>query len=177
MLRGSASADRHVAHVPEDKALLVLNKFGDPLPPDLVVVPEGQNHFKGIQEDVRGPGRYFINPVEYHTELVDLVNIPAGDPHTWEWNAAGELKNPDSAPKVGLVTIKQGKNAPASEEIVPAGYKGIQAEVLTPGVYKINPQLESVTLVPATVVPPGSVGVVTRLVGDTIRHQRGEMLR
>jgi hypothetical protein len=49
--------------------------------------------------------------------------------------------------------------------VVDAGYRGIQAEVLTPGTYKINPYVEEVTQVPAVVVPPGSVGVVTRLVG------------
>ena len=42
----------------------------------------------------------------------------------------------------------------------------MQKEVLTPGTYKINPYLEEVTVVPAVVVPPGSVGVVTRLIGD-----------
>ncbi|HET6251743.1 MAG TPA: SPFH domain-containing protein [Tepidisphaeraceae bacterium] len=153
-------------YVPQDKALLVLNKFGDPLPSDLVVVPKGENRYKGVQEEVLGPGRYFINPIEYHTELVDLLEIPAGDPQLWEWDSAGRLKNSETAPKVGLVTMKQGKSAAASEEVVTTGYRGIQAEVLTPGTYKINPQLEAVQLVPATIVPPGSVGVVTRLVGD-----------
>jgi hypothetical protein len=38
--------------------------------------------------------------------------------------------------------------------------------VLTPGTYKFNPRQKRVTLLPAVVVPPGSVGVVTRLVGD-----------
>ncbi len=154
-------------YVPADKALLVMNKFGDPLPPNLVVVPTGENHFKGVQEEVLGPGRYFFNPISYHTELVDLLQIPAGDPHNWEWNSDGTLKNPTAAPMVGLVMMKQGKVAPNSQEVVPAGFKGIQAEVLTPGTYKINPQLEEMTLLPATIVPPGSVGVVTRLVGDT----------
>ena len=154
-------------YVPEDKALLVLNKFGDPLPADLVVVPPGQNHYKGVQEEVLGPGRYFINPIEYHTELIDLVEIPAGDPHLWEFAADGTLKDPATAPMVGMVTVKQGKAPAANQEVVPAGYKGIQAEVLTPGTYKINKQLEDVKLVPATIVPPGSVGVVTSLIGDT----------
>src|SRR6185437_8836423 len=155
-------------YVPPDKALLVMNKFGDPLPPDMVVVPHGQNHYKGVQEEVLGPGRYFINPVEYHTELVDLLHIPAGDPHSWEWTSTGQLKDPSTAPMVGLVSMKQGKVPTAAQEVVPAGYRGIQAEVLTPGTYKINPALQEVTLVPATIVPPGSVGVVTHLVGDTI---------
>jgi regulator of protease activity HflC (stomatin/prohibitin superfamily) len=155
-------------YVPDDKALLVLNKFGDSLPSEFVVVPKGETRFKGVQEEVRGPGRYFFNPIEYHTQLVDLVNIPAGDPQNWDWTPDGQLKNPAAAPMVGLVTLKQGKTAPAGVEVVGPGYRGIQAEVLTPGVYKVNPQVQDVTLVPATIVPPGSVGVVTRLIGDTL---------
>jgi regulator of protease activity HflC (stomatin/prohibitin superfamily) len=50
--------------------------------------------------------------------------------------------------------------------VVEPGYRGIQRDVLTPGTYKINPAQKEVTLVPAVVVPPGSVGVVTRLIGD-----------
>jgi regulator of protease activity HflC (stomatin/prohibitin superfamily) len=152
-------------YVPEDQALLVMNKFGDPLPPEMVVVPIGEDHYKGIRQEVRGPGRYFINPVEYHTELVPLVHIPAGEPQKWDFDANGALKDPATAPKVGLVTMKQGKTPPSGMEVVADGYKGIQADVLTPGTYKINPALEEVTLVDATIVPPGSVGVVTRQIG------------
>ena len=153
-------------YVPEDKALVVVNKFGEALPGDLLLVPKDGAHYKGVQEEVRGPGRYFLDPVEYNTELVDLVKIPAGDPDKWDWDSAGHLKDPTTAPMIGLVTIKQGKAAPAGEEVVAAGYKGIQEQVLTPGTYKINPYLEEVTILPAVVVPPGSVGVVTRLIGS-----------
>jgi SPFH domain / Band 7 family len=154
-------------YVPEDKALVVVNKFGDALPPGMLLVPRDDNRYKGVQEEVRGPGRYFLDPVEYNTELVDLVKIPAGDPDKWDWDAAGHLKDPSTAPMIGLVTMKQGKVAPSGEAVVPAGFKGIQEQVLTPGTYKINPYLEEVTLLPAVVVPPGSVGVVTRLIGDS----------
>jgi regulator of protease activity HflC (stomatin/prohibitin superfamily) len=153
-------------YVPEDKALVVVNKFGDALPPGMLLVPSDDNHYKGVQAEVRGPGRYFLDPVEYNTELVPLTIIPAGDPDKWDWDAAGHLKDPSTAPMIGLVTMKQGKVAPTSAAVVPAGFKGIQEQVLTPGTYKINPYLEEVTLLPAAVVPPGSVGVVTRLIGD-----------
>jgi regulator of protease activity HflC (stomatin/prohibitin superfamily) len=152
-------------YVPPDKAMVVIHKFGQSLPPDAVVVPKDDNRYKGVEEEVRGPGRYFLDPVEYDTELVDLMKIPAGNPENWEWDSNGQLKDPDDAPMVGLVTMKQGKDAPQGQQVVPVGFKGIQQEVLTPGTYKINPYLEEVTLVPAVVVPPGSVGVVTRLIG------------
>ena len=148
------------------EALMVINKFGDPLPSDKIVVPSDDNHFKGIQEELRGPGRYFLNPVQYDWKLVPLVEIPAGDPQQWNWDEEGKIKDASTLPKVGVVTLKQGKNAPPGTEVVDAGFKGVQKQVLTPGTYKINPQQYEVTLADAVVVPPGSVGVVTRLVGD-----------
>jgi regulator of protease activity HflC (stomatin/prohibitin superfamily) len=67
---------------------------------------------------------------------------------------------------VGLISCKQGKIPPPGVEVVDPGYKGIQKEVLTPGTYKINTFLYDVSLVPAAVIPPGYVGVVTRLTGE-----------
>jgi hypothetical protein len=159
------SAER--VFVAPDEALMVINKFGDPLPPDQIVVPADQNHFKGVQEDLLGPGRYFLNPVEYDWKTVPLVEIPAGDPSNWQWDENGQIKDESTLPKVGIVTLKQGKTAPPGIEVVDRGFKGVQKEVLTPGTYKINPQEYEVTLADAVVVPPGSVGVVTRLVGDS----------
>lgn len=152
--------------VPPDKVLVVINKFGPTLPPDRIVVPADDNHYKGVEEEVRGPGRYFLNPIEYDHELKDMVNIPAGDPEKWDWDPDGRLKNPETAPMIGLVAAKEGKTPPAGQEVVQAGYKGIQERVLTPGTYKINPYQYEITRLPAVVVPPGSVGVVTRLIGN-----------
>ena len=61
--------------VDTDQALVVINKFGASLPPDRIVVPRGDNHFKGVREDVLGPGRYFFDPLEFDTKLVPLVSI------------------------------------------------------------------------------------------------------
>jgi hypothetical protein len=152
--------------VDRDEALMVINKFGDALPADLIVVPASDNRYKGVQEELRGPGRYFLNPIEYDWKTVPLIEIPAGDPKKWEWDSKGMITDESSLPKVGIVTLKQGKAAPAGMDVVDVGYKGIQKEVLTPGTYKINPQKYEVTVVNAVVVPPGSVGVVTRLIGD-----------
>ena len=158
-------------YVGPDQALVVINKYGQALTPDMVVVPQGKyDQYKGVQEEVRGPGRYFIDPVFYDTQKVPLITIPAGDPERWNWTPEGKLTDAKSAPQIGLMTSKQGKTPPPGHEVVDPGYKGIQRDVLTPGTYKINPYLHEVQLVPAMVVPPGSVGVVTRLFGD-----RGEV--
>jgi len=154
-------------YVGPEQALVITSKFGRPLPPDQIAVPHGQEGvYKGLQEAVRGPGRYFINPVEYTTEIVDQVHIPAGEPQKWDWTPDGVLKDKSVAPMIGLVTSLQGKNPEAGQEVVDEGYKGIQREVLTPGTYKINPHVMRVDVIPAVVVPPGSVGVVTRLIGE-----------
>ena len=154
-------------YVPHDKALLVVAKYGKPLPQDRIVVPSGEEgRYKGVHEEVLGPGRYFINPVFYETERVDLVEVPAGEPQKWTWNPDGQLTSTESAPMVGLVTVQEGKDPAHGQEVVAPGEKGVQRAVLTPGTYKINPRQKRVTLVPAAVVPPGAVGVVTRLIGD-----------
>src|SRR5690606_29963949 len=100
------------------------------------------------------------------TQLVDLTVIPAGDPQKWRFDPEGRLTDESSQPMVGLISSKQGKTPPAGVEVVDPGYKGIQKEVLTPGTYKINKHLYEVTQVPAIVIPPSFVGVVTRLSGD-----------
>jgi len=57
-----------------------------------------------------------------------------------------------------------------------SGYQGILEEVLTPGVYKINPYVYEVELYPATVIPAGFVGVVTNLFGaDRVDQQMPDM--
>jgi regulator of protease activity HflC (stomatin/prohibitin superfamily) len=152
-------------YVPPGKALLVVNKFGAALPAELIAVPPGQSN-KGVQEELRSPGRYFINPVSYDTKLVDQTIIPAGDPQRWRFDPDGNIVDKSAQPMVGLIASKQGKTPPPGVEVVDPGFKGLQREVLTPGTYKINPHLFSVTLVPAVVIPPSSVGVVTRLTGD-----------
>lgn len=152
--------------VPEDEALMVINKFGKALPPELIAIPTGQEgDYKGVREELLGPGRYFINPVTYDVERVKQTQISAGEPHKWRFDAAGALEDPNTQPMVGLVSCKQGKTPPPGVEVVDPGFKGLQKEVLTPGTYKINKLLYEVTPVPAVVVPPGYVGVTTRLTG------------
>src|SRR5579884_3284138 len=94
------------AFVGPDEALIVTNKFGDPLPAGYVVVPAENNRYKGVQEEVRGPGRYFLDPVEYEWQVVPQVHVPAGDPDRWGWDADGNLKDPGTAPQVAVISLK-----------------------------------------------------------------------
>lgn len=153
-------------YVGPDEVLIVTNKYGKPLEPGRVVIPPAEyDHYKGIREEVLGPGRYFINPVLYEVKHAPVVGISAGDPEKWQWTADGKLANPETAPQIGLVSRKQGKFS--TEEVVDEAFVGIQKKVLTPGVYKLNPYLYEVQKLPAVVIPPGCVGVVTRLTGQS----------
>ncbi|MFO0839760.1 MAG: SPFH domain-containing protein [Phycisphaerae bacterium] len=156
-------------YVPFDKCLVLIRKSGAELPAGQSVAGEGQ---KGILADTLGPGRYFINPYTYDTKLVDLEEISAGDPNSWK------VVFPDDAPdymppkiigklpEVGVLVNRTGKPAPAGQEVVDAGFKGIQRDVLTPGTYRINPYVYEVRRVPAVIVPIGYCGVVTSQLGE-----------
>jgi len=165
-------------YVPQGKCAVLICKTGKALPPGQRVAKEpGQ---KGIQEQVLGPGRYFLNPYTWDCKLVDLTKIDAGDPKTWEWIhsldesqrnqlRAGKFKFQGKFPEIGVVTRKIGKARPAGTPVIvsrESGYEGILSEVLTPGVYKINPYVYEVKSYPAIVIPAGFVGVVTNLFGD-----------
>src|SRR4051812_8362481 len=110
--------------VPEDKALMVINKFGDQLPADKIAVPPGENRFKGVREELLGPGRYFMNPVEYDTQLVDLTQIPAGDPQQWRFTPGRKPAPQTTPPPVGAGAPQQGPPPPPRGAGVGPGVQG-----------------------------------------------------
>jgi hypothetical protein len=158
-----------VAQVPHDRSLVLIRKTGKPLAPGQTIAEPGQ---KGIQRATLGPGLYLFNPWVWEWELHPLVEISAGDPASWREQyaeAAGDTASPQMEgawPEVGIVVNKVGKPAPDGQEVVEAGYQGIQRDVLTPGVYRVNPYAFEVRKVPATVVPLGYCGVVTSQLGE-----------
>lgn len=158
-----------VAYVPFDRCLVLIRKTGQPLPPGQTIAEPGQ---KGIQRATLGPGLYLFNPWVWEWELHPLVEISAGDPASWRERyaeATSDTASPQMEgawPEVGIVVNKVGKPAPDGQEVVEAGYQGIQREVLTPGTYRLNPYAYEVRKVPATVVPLGYCGVVTSQLGE-----------
>lgn len=152
-------------YVGHDEIAIITNRFGETLPSDQRTVKPGQS-YKGVREEVLGPGRYFFDPFRYEVHIAKQVVVSAGDPSKWDWDPLGNMKDANVAPQVGLVTALEGKTPPEGSEVVDEGFKGIQKQVLTPGTYKINPVKYKVDCVPAVVVPPGSVGVVTRQIGS-----------
>jgi hypothetical protein len=153
-----------------DECLVVVRKTGDPLPAGQTIADQAGQ--KGIQREALGPGRYFFLPWTVELKREPLTLISAGDPDSWrEVYAAGnpEYQNPELKgewPEAGIVTAIFGKEWTGESEVVPAGYRGLQRTVLTPGEYRLNPYAYKVERVPATVVPIGCVGVVISLLGE-----------
>jgi len=164
-------------YVPPGYSVVWVAKSGAALPAQQELAETGQ---KGIQRVTSGPGRYFYNPLTWDAQLVQMVEIKSGNPATWTWvHTAHRLPYGGQVgpggniiagefPEIGILTRKTGKPHPQGDAVVPMNseYKGIIAEVLTPGLYRVNPYEYEVNKVPALVIPAGFVGVVTNQLGE-----------
>lgn len=130
-------------YVDPNEMAVITAKVGSNLPPGEILAKKGQ---QGIQEDVLGEGRHFLNPVLYERQIMPVTIIPAG--------------------KVGIVTSKIGKDLPEGEFLANPGQKGIWKNVLGPGKYRLNPYGYNIEVLDAISVPIGYVGVVTSLSGE-----------
>ncbi len=134
-------------YVEPDELLVVISKTGDELAQGELLAKPGQ---KGPLEDVLGEGRHFITPVLYEVESYKLADL-----------------NMVIAPfKIGVVKAKVGKPLPADRILADEGERGIRRTVLPPGRHRLNPRAYEVEIRDATLIKPGYVGFVTRLVGD-----------
>ena len=129
-------------YVGPDQMAVITAKTGDELPPGQILAQKGQ---RGIQEDVLGEGRHFLNPWFYEREIRPVVSIAPG--------------------KVGIVTSKVGAELPEGEFLAEGGQKGIWRNVLGPGKYRMNPVGYQIDVVDAISIPIGYDGVVTSLSG------------
>lgn len=174
-------------YVPAGMCAVLIKKTGEPLPGNESVATEPQQ--RGIQVEVLGPGRHFRDPLRYEWKLVPQTVIPAGDPTKWTFRSTVPAYQPDAVrkmmdqvveylPRIGVVTRRVGKKAPEGRLVVKrsSGYQGILEEVLTPGTYKLNPNVYSVELYPATFVPTGFVGVVTNLMDSRASSNAAERI-
>lgn len=129
-----------------DEIAIVIHKTGRNLPPDKIIATQPDE--KGIQLEVLPEGRYFKNPYAWGWQIGKTTDIPAG--------------------KLGVMTRLFGKELPPGQIIANGDSKGIVAEVLRPGKYRINPFAYHVEMFDAITIRPGCGGVVTSLVGDDV---------
>lgn len=130
-------------YVDPGEMAVITAKTGDVLPPGQILARKGQ---KGIQEEVLGEGRHFLNPILYERRILPVVTIPPG--------------------KVGVVTSKVGPELPEGEFLANPGQKGIWRNVLGPGRYRLNPYGYNIDVLDAISIPIGYVGVITSLSGE-----------
>ncbi|MDR1612472.1 MAG: hypothetical protein LBT97_06765 [Planctomycetota bacterium] len=131
-----------------DQLAILIRKTGDDLlPGEILSTHDGQ---KGIKLETLPAGRYFYNPYDWDWQFATITNISAG--------------------RLGVVTRLFGADLPDGEIIAPEGFKGIAAEILRPGKYRINPYAERVEIFDAITIRPGHVGVVANLCGADPLH-------
>lgn len=135
--------------VPPGHLAVLVAKTGDDLTGgDIIATQPGQ---KGVQLETLKPGRHFLNPLLWDSEILRIVEVPPG--------------------KVGVLTRLYGKTPDLSkgESLLVAregDLKGIVAEVLAPGAHeRINPRAYLVELRDAVQIQAGFVGVVCNQVG------------
>ncbi len=154
-----------IRYVPSDRlGVISKNALGAKLPPGKIIATDGE---MGPQARILPPGWHVgLWPVVYDVETFPVTVIEAG--------------------QVGLLKASDGKPLPEGQIYAPewndatfqtmldaqhfltagGGFKGPQSSVLTPGTYRLNPRLFEIDKVPATNIPPASVGVVKANVGQ-----------
>lgn len=139
-----------------DKIAVLIHKTGKDLPSGQIIATQpGQ---KGIVLDVLPEGRYFRNPYNWGWKITPITDIPAG--------------------RVGVLTRLYGKDLEQGKIIADEGSKGIVADILRPGKYRINPYAYQVSLFDAISIRAGCVGVVLSQIGlDSLNSQLPENKR
>ncbi|HMP89308.1 MAG TPA: SPFH domain-containing protein [Kiritimatiellia bacterium] len=131
-----------------DQIAILVHKTGENLPHGEIIALSPEQ--KGIQRDVLPEGRYFKNPYTWGWEIKRITDIPAG--------------------KLGVVTRLYGNDLGPGQILAGEGEKGILADVLRPGKYRLNPYAYQVEVYDAITIRPGHVGVKISLVGDDVLH-------
>ncbi len=112
--------------IEQDKIGVLVRRFGHPLPPGKVVATEPDE--AGPLEDMLKPGRYNLNPYAFEVKHVAPIRIEQGH--------------------VGVQTLRAGKEpADPNRYVVAAGERGVQPDVLPPGLYYKNPYVCKIDMV------------------------------
>ncbi len=110
----------------QDEVGILVRKYGKPLPPGKIVATAPDE--RGPLADVLMPGRYNINPFAYEVKRVAPVRIPPGF--------------------VGVQRLYHGTEpANPNDWVVQVGARGVQPDVLAPGLYYNNPYVRQIKLI------------------------------
>ncbi|MBP5232851.1 MAG: hypothetical protein J6333_05535 [Planctomycetes bacterium] len=123
-----------ITDIPAGKFGVLVRKFGADLPQGEIIAPDAAH--KGIVREVLGTGKHRVNPYAYDVKVFNDIKILPGN--------------------VGVVTalcgadIFSGAANDLKEEhgfLVAKGRKGVCREILKEGTHRINPFIESVSIV------------------------------
>src|SRR5579885_1145891 len=134
---------------------MVTAKDGAPLPPGEVIAAsvEGHDDFqnasaflanggqRGPQLDLLKPGTYYINPMMFDVRLDQVATVERGEVAVLVSNVG---KPPETMTEADRESVGQ------ERYVVPVGYRGIQSEVLGPGVYYLNRWAHIAYIIPTT---------------------------
>lgn len=126
-----------------DKIAVLIHKTGKDLPSGQIIALQPDE--KGILLEVLPEGRYFRNPYNWGWKIDRITDIPAG--------------------KVGVLTRLYGKDLERGKIVADSDSKGIVAEPLRPGKYRINLYAYQINMFDAITIKAGCVGVVSSQIG------------
>lgn len=104
--------------IEKGKVGVITKKVGKEPPAGTILVSRDAE-FQGIQREVLQPGMYYINPYEKAVKIVPAIEIPDGH--------------------VGVQIAKTGEDKPADQLLAKPGQRGILEDILSPGIYYLNP--------------------------------------
>ncbi len=120
--------------------------------------------YRGMLDEYLTPGQYRIHPGKYKSLLVNMSEVKAGEVGVLVRRAG--LPLPDGE-FIAPIDRNEDGSAKLRDSIPQSRYKGILAEVLKPGQYRVHPGIYEFITEKAVRVMPGEVGVVTALTGKS----------
>jgi len=154
---------REAVIIPAKKVGLPTAKDGEPLPQSEYVAKTVTGHRdfqdgagflanggqRGPQYDFLKPGTYYINPLMFDVTLDEVVQVQRGEVAVIVSNIG---KDPASA-ALGVessLTAEEKLKFGVERYVVDAGFRGIQREVLGPGMYYLNKLAFTPHIIPTT---------------------------
>lgn len=115
-----------MVYIGPDEVGVLIRRFGKPLPEGKVVATEPDE--RGPLAEVLPKGRHNVNPFAYEVKRVKRVRIPEGS--------------------VGVQTLYAGREpANPNRYVVEQGERGVQPDVLPPGLYDVNPYVRRIDII------------------------------
>ncbi len=111
--------EQHPAIVIKKGEVGVVTKKVGTIPPAGTILVSATDEFQGIQRELLQPGMYYINPYEKEVKVIPAIVVPDG--------------------AVGVQIAKTGETKPTDQLLAKSGERGILENVLSPGIYYVNP--------------------------------------